>query len=202
MGFSLAASLDQKSVFVGGIRGDSAVLLKVNTTGEIEWTRTFDVVPGRQDFIYRVLVDQDGMIGVSGIAGTQLSGGTVFVFRYDPDNNTMLWAKELISTSTNFNLGMIEKGPGGNYLVTNNPSAPNNAELVELDKNTGQVVTSFSRHYDLGSSESIYDMQYYNDKIYCACRFTDGGTVAEMRNTLLRLNPTDGTAEWLSLIHI
>ena len=70
MGFSLAASRDQKSVFVGGIRGDSAVLLKVNTTGEIEWTRTFDVVPGRQDFIYRVLVDQDGMIGVSGIAGT------------------------------------------------------------------------------------------------------------------------------------
>lgn len=201
MGFSLAASLDQKSVFVGGIRGDSAVLLKVNTTGEIEWTRTFDVVPGKQDFIYKVLVDQDGMIGVSGIAGTQLNGGTVFVFRYHPDNNTILWAKELISTSTNFNLGMIEMGPGGNYLVTNNPTAPNNAELVELDKNNGQVVTSFSRHYDLGSSESIYDMEYYNDKIYCSCRFTDGGSVAEMRNTLLKLNPTNGAPEWMKLGH-
>jgi gliding motility-associated-like protein len=201
MGFSLAASLDQKSVFVGGIRGDSAVLLKVNTTGEIEWTRTFDVVPGRQDFIYRVLVDQDGMIGVSGIAGTQLSGGTVFVFRYDPENNMILWARELISNSTNFNLGMIEKGPGGNYLVTNNPTSPNNAELVELDKNTGQVVTSFSRHYGLGSSESIYDMEYYNNKIYCACRFTDGGSLAEMRNTLLRLDPADGSADWMKLGH-
>ncbi len=201
MGFSLASSLDQKSVFVGGIRGDSAVLLKVNTTGEIEWTRAFDVVPGKQDFIYKVLVDQDGMIGVSGIAGTQLTGGTVFIFRYDPDNDTMLWAKELISTSTNFNLGIIEKGPGGNYLVTNNPSSPNNAELVELDKTTGEVVTSFAKHYDLGSSESIYDMVYYTDKIYSSCRFTDGGTLAEMRNTLLRLNPTDGSVEWMKLGH-
>lgn len=201
MGFSLAASLDKKSIYVGGIKGDSAVLLKVNTSGEIQWTRTFDVVPGRQDFIYKVLVDQDGMIGVSGIAGTQLSGGTVFAFRYDPDNNIILWAQELISTSTNFNLGMIEKGPGGNYLVTNNPSSPNNAELVELDKNTGQVVTSFSRHYNLGSSETIYDMEYYDDKIYGACRFTDGGTVAEMRNTLMRLDPTDGSVEWMKLGH-
>ena len=200
-GYSLSASLDQQSVYVGGIKRDSAVILNVSTSGEVIWTRTFDVVPGKPDHIYRVLTDADGMIGVSGIAGSQQTGGTIFVFRYDPSLNEVLWAKELLISGSNFNLGMIEIGPGGNYLVTNNPVSPNVAELVELDKSNGQVINTFSKRYDLGSSETVYDLVYHNGQLYGSGRFSDGGSTAEMRNTLLRLDPANGSVGWMKLGH-
>lgn len=198
-GYSLAASLDQKSVYLGGIKNDSAVILKIRTSGEVDWTRTFDIVKNKPDHIYRILVDSEGMIAVSGIAGSQSSGGTVFVFRYDPEINIVLWAKEYISNSTNFNLGMIEIGPGGDYLVTDNPTAPNNAELMKIDRNTGDVIPQFSKHFNLGSSESVYDIVYHNGMLYGSGRFSDGGTTDEMRTTLLKMNPDDGTPAWVKL---
>jgi hypothetical protein len=163
----------------------------MSSLGVLEWSRTFDIVPNEPDIIFRILVDSEGMIGVSGIAGSQNGGGTVFVFRYNPFSNTVLWAVELISTSVNYNMGMIQLGPGGNYLVTNNPTAPNVAELVMLNRVTGAIIPAFSKHYDLGSSETMYDMVLDGGSLYAAGRFTDGGGQAQMRNTVLKLNPSN-----------
>ncbi len=200
-GYSLTASPDGKYIYVGGIRKDSAIIIKVSISGDIQWTRSFNVVPGREDHIHRLFVDADGMLGVAGTAGTQTNGGTIFAFRYDPENNKVLWANEYISTSNNYSLGMIEKSPGGNYLMTNNPQNPNVAELIELDKNNGNILSGFSKHYDLGSSESIYDFAFHNGMMYASGRFTDGGSVSEMRNTLIKMDPTNGDILWMKLGH-
>jgi outer membrane protein assembly factor BamB len=201
-GYSLALSNDKQFLYAGGLKSDSAIILKLNLTGKIIWTRSFDVVPNKKDFIYRILVDSDGMLGVSGIAGSQTSGGSIFTFRYDPDANKILWSKELTGNSLNFNLGMIELGPGGNYLVSNNPSSPNVAELVELDRTNGSLISGFSKQYDLGSSETFFDMEYYKGDLYVVGRFSDGGTISEMRNTLAKMNPTNGNIIWSKLGHL
>jgi len=200
-GYSLTASPDGQFVYVGGIKKDSALILKLSMDGHLEWSRTFDIVHGRQDHIHKLFVDAEGMLGVAGTAGSQTGGGTVFVMRYNPETNTILWANEYISTSINFCLGMIEKPSGGNYLLSNNPSDPNVAELVELDKTNGAVVTAFSKHYEMGTSEAFYDFTWNNGMLYATGRFSDGGSVAEMRNTLARIDPTDGSIDWMKLGH-
>lgn len=200
-GYSLAAAPDGQSVYVGGIKKDSAVILKVNVSGAIVWARTFDIVPGKQDHIHKLFVDAEGMIAIAGTAGTQTGGGNVFAMRYNPETNTVLWANEYVSTSTNYCLGMIEKQSGGNYLMSNNPTSPNVAELIELDRTTGSVITDFSLHYDMGSSEAFYDFTWHNGLLYACGRFSDGGSVAEMRNTLARINTTNGSIDWMKLGH-
>ncbi len=200
-GYSLASSPDGAYIYLGGIKNDSALILKMSFEGVVQWTRTFDIVPGREDHIHKLLVDAEGMIGVAGTAGSQTNGGTVFAFRYNPDSNIILWAKEYISTSTNYCLGMVEATPGGNYLMSNNPSSPNVAELIMLDRSTGNISSGFSKHYDLGTSESIFDFDYHSGFLYATGRFSDGGSVAEMRNTILKIDPNNGTIEWMRLGH-
>jgi gliding motility-associated-like protein len=200
-GYSLTAAPDGQSIYVGGIKKDSAVILKISVSGTVAWSRTFDIVPGKQDHIHKLFVDTEGMIAVAGTAGTQTGGGTVFAMRYNPVTNTVLWANEYVSTSTNFCLGMIEKQSGGNYLMSNNPSNPNVAELIELDKTSGAVITGFSKQYDMGSSEAFYDFTWNNGMLYACGRFSDGGSVAEMRNTLARINTTNGSIDWMKLGH-
>jgi gliding motility-associated-like protein len=200
-GYSLTASPDGKYIYVGGIKKDSAVIIKVSVSGQLEWTRTFDVVPGKQDHIHRLFMDSEGMIGVAGTAGTQTSGGSVFAFRYNPDANTIQWTRQYVSSGNNYCLGMIELQSGGNYLLSTNPQSPNVAELVELERTTGDIVAAFSKQYDMGSSEAFYDFTWNNGMLYACGRFSDGGTVAEMRNTLARINTTNGTIDWMKLGH-
>jgi gliding motility-associated-like protein len=200
-GYSLTDSPDGKYIYVGGIKKDSALIIKVSVSGSIQWTRTFDIVPGKADHIHRLFVDSDGMIAGAGTSGSQVSGGTIFAFRYNPETNVILWANEYVSTSNNYCQGMIEINPGGHYLLSDNPSSPNVAELIALERTTGKVVTGFSKHYDLGSSESIFDFATHNGYLYANGRFSDGGSVAEMRNTLLKIDPDNGNVEWMKLGH-
>ncbi|MFZ1677245.1 MAG: hypothetical protein WBP41_21325 [Saprospiraceae bacterium] len=200
-GYSVAASESEKILYVGGIKNDSLLLLKVNSNGNIEWARTFDVVKGKADHINGMFVDSDGMLGIAGTAGSLINGGSAFALRYNPQSNTILWSEVFTSTSLSFCSGIIEMGAGGNYLLSSNPTDPNDAELIELDRNTGVINTNFSKHYDLGSSETIQDMVYDDGMLYACGRFTDGDGLAKMRNTLMKINPSDGLPVWVTLGH-
>lgn len=200
-GYNIAISKKENVLYVGGLKNDSAVIIRMQAGGEIDWTRTFKIVEGHPNRINGMFVDADGMIGVAGTAGTETAGGNVFIFRYNPNTNSLLWSFELESTSASFCSGMIEMGVGGNYLLANNPTVPNDAELIEFDKGTGDIVSQFSKHYDLGSSETIFDLVFHNGALYGAARFTDGGGLSKMRNTLLKINPDDGSIDWITLGH-
>ncbi|HEX5112434.1 MAG TPA: gliding motility-associated C-terminal domain-containing protein [Saprospiraceae bacterium] len=200
-GFCITSSPDQKSIYLGGLRGDSALVLKIDPSGELDWTRSFSFVPGVPNHIYGIIVDSDGKVVISGFAGQQLNGGTIFIARYDADLNKILWAKKLTGGSDNFNLGLIEMGAGGDYLLSNNPVSPNVAELIRIERLTGSTVNGFRKQYDLGSSETICDLIIVNGRLFGCGRFSDGGSVNEMRNTLLEFNPNNGNVLWMKLGH-
>lgn len=200
-GFCIASSPDQKSIYLGGIRGDSALVLKIDPSGQLDWTRSFAFVPGVPNHIYGIIVDSEGKVVISGFAGQQLNGGTIFIARYDPDLNKILWAKKLTGGSDNFNLGLIEMEAGGDYLISNNPVSPNVAELIRIERQTGNTVSGFRKRYDLGSSETICDLIMVNGRLFGCGRFSDGGSVNEMRNTLFEFNPSNGNVLWMKLGH-
>jgi hypothetical protein len=95
-GYSLAPRRENDGFYLGGLLNDSAMLIRYDLQGKIIWSRTFDIVPDLADHISAVLLDSDGMLAVSGTAGEidNVEGGPIFVFRYDPDNNQVLWTKE------------------------------------------------------------------------------------------------------------
>ncbi|HZV45266.1 MAG TPA: gliding motility-associated C-terminal domain-containing protein [Saprospiraceae bacterium] len=200
-GFCITSSPDQQSIYLGGIRGDSALVLKIDPSGRLDWTRSFAFVPGVPNQIYGIIVDSEGKVVISGFAGQPLNGGTIFIARYDADNNKILWAKKLTAGSDNFNLGLIELGAGGDYLISNNPVSPNVAELIRIERLTGKIVNNFSKQYDLGSSETICDLTLVNGRLFGCGRFSDGGSVNEMRNTLFEFDINNGNVIWMKLGH-
>ncbi|MFZ1677246.1 MAG: gliding motility-associated C-terminal domain-containing protein [Saprospiraceae bacterium] len=206
-GYSLAATSGNDGVYVAGVKGDSILIAKVNLSGIVEWARTFDIVPGQDDNVTSILVDSEGMITVSGTGGIPGASGTVvFVFRFNPNNQQILWAKTYFSTPGNYNFGVIQKGAGGNYLEAGDffdgPNSNNDNELLEINKNTGALVPGFAKRYDLGSSEGFADMVFYQNFIYGCGRYTDGPSQADMRHTLAKHNANDGTQVWVKMGHV
>src|SRR5687767_5851014 len=125
-GKSIAATPGNDGIYVAGSKDDSTLILRVNLEGVVVWSRTMDIVPNDEEHISALIVDSEGMLGLSGIGGDLGTGGSVFAFRYNPTSHQILWLYEYLTFIRNYNSTLIEKGNGGNYLMSNNPHDSNN----------------------------------------------------------------------------
>lgn len=200
-GYSLAFSPDKQFLYLGGLKQDSLVISKITLNGDLLWWTTFDVVEGLADHISTIFVDGEGMIGGCGIAGSPDAGGPTFLFRFDPLLQKMLWSK-VINNPVSFAFGMVEKSPGGNYLLCNNPQSPNDAELLEFDRNTGALVPAFSKKYHLGNAETVHNVQSHQGALYGVGRYTQGSGFGDMRHALTKFDLATGTPIWSRLSHV
>ena len=130
-GYSLAVDNANKIIYVGGSINDSTMLIKVNANGDILWARTFDARPGAIERIIAVILDSDGMICLAGMTDNS-AGGKAFLIRYNPEQQQILWAKEYQYQGNAYVFGLIEKEPGGNYLMSTNPLDVNDAEIAVI----------------------------------------------------------------------
>jgi hypothetical protein len=203
-GYSIAASVQEDVLYIGGLINDSVAIAKITPDGDVIWVRTFDIVPERSDHLRKILIDSEGMIVVSGVAGGFNALGTVFAFRYDPIQHQMLWAKQYISHNADYTFGFIEMTPGGDYLMTNNPhlTGHDDCQLIQLHRTTGNVVSSLSKNYHLGASDELNDLVIHQGQLFASGRFTDGPDNRDMRNTLTRINLTTGIPDWMILGHV
>ncbi len=199
-GYTLAIDEVNKVIYLGGAVNDSTLILKMNADGNILWARAFDVLPGEPERPYALILDSEGKLCLSGMTDIS-AGGKIFLLKYDPDLQQVLWAHQYVSKSKNYGFSLIEKGDGGNYLMSNNPFTSQDAELLEIDRATGQINTNFSKHYALGSSQTIWDLVLHEGALYATGRFTNGGATSRMRTMLSRLNPDDGIPSWIKLGH-
>ena len=199
-GNCLAIDPENKVIYAGGYTRDSTLLLKMDQDGNIIWSKSIDMLPGTQERVGGMVFDSEGMLCVAGMTDAP-EGGLVYLMRFNPQTETMLWANVYVSHSLNYGQGLIEKGPEGPYLMLNVPFDPQNAELLEIDRNTGMINPSFSKHYDYGSADSYHDLYYYEGSLYAVGRFTIGAAQSRMRTVLARLNGTDGQPDWVKLGH-
>lgn len=205
-GYSLASAEGSNKFYAAGLKNDSVLICLLFANGLVEWSRTFDIVPNIEDHVSTIIVDSDGMLGIAGTTGDWPSGGSVFAFRYNPLLHEILWSKQYFNTGNNFSLSLIQNGVGGNYILSNNPHYAGDpfidAELIEIDLISGNIVPIFSKKYHVGSAEEYVEIFHHSGFIYGAGRFTDGVSAAGMRNAITKINANDGTIIWSQSGHI
>jgi len=192
---------------IGGSKGDSAMITRLDPVGNIVWTRAFDPTFGAPDFIWALNFDSEGNVIGSGQTRDEPAGNVeCFVFKYNIPTNNILWVNELDLTDPAAEIyrTIFEKSPGGNYIVAGDVdldpgvAASNiNGIILEVNRNTGANL--WQRNYTLGNAESFQKALIYNNAIYVTGRYNFNATgTARWRPGITKLDLT-GAQQWSRL---
>jgi hypothetical protein len=204
-GTAITRSADNH-LFVAGRDGNRTFIQKMDASGVVIWTRTFQVSAFEPLTPSEIIFDSEGMLvgcGTQGQAG--FSRGTVF--RYNPNTNAMLWLQQISSNNPTMG-GILEKGPGGNFLVYQNTTLGNaekDIEIIELDRTTGQLNSSQAKRYEHISYDVLSKMIYHDGELYAcgtaAARHGNFNAVSG-RQLLARFDPNTLDPIWAHLNHL
>ncbi len=205
-GYCLVATPQKDGIYVAGTKNDSTLLVRFDLGGNVIWSKTFDIIPNVKETPASILLDSEGMLAVAGTALINAGNGAAYVFRYNPLNHTVLWSKRYKHSEADYASSIIQKGPGGNYILANSLSYPienhNDAEIFEIEKNTGAINTAFVKNFTLWGTEGISEIVYDGNFIYTTGRYKDKGPFTlEMRNTISKLDPASGNQVWVRMGH-
>ncbi|MCB0579385.1 MAG: PKD domain-containing protein, partial [Phaeodactylibacter sp.] len=197
-GATAIVSAGDGSFYIGGYLDEEAMIASVTAEGEMLWVRRFDFTD-RPDHIICLYLDSEGfLVGSSfGDDGTGPFGRGATAFRYDPENDQLLWVNyfnsrgtpdQVITNPANGNFFFI----GGDILTTGAGNA-DNANLAELDRNTGAVL--WRREFNRGTSDRFFSMVPVGNVLYCLGRYTFSSNFGKMRVTLAAFTG-NGNLEW------
>ena len=153
--------------------------------------------------ISEIIVDSEGLIvGAGRIVGNQFFSDKTLAFRFNPTAFQMLWVRQFDSNSATEG-GILEKTPGGNYLLYHNPDpmptgGAQKAEILELDRTTGQIVPAFANRYQHFQNQTLQSMVAYGGALY-ATGFADtviSGLGARRRVLITKLDASTGQVIW------
>lgn len=191
------------NLYITGMQQDSALITKMAPTGTILWSRTFDIQTGISDRISELIVDAEGMLVGCGHSGAAQPGISGFVFRYDPNTNTMLWLNRF-SQESPYVHGILERS-NGNYLLYDDPYEPtNDIRILEIARANGQILgnSPLSQKLNLGIADNFNSAVMHNGKIYAVGRYTNGGALGDARQGMSRIDQNSGNVEWSKIGHV
>lgn len=175
------------NLLIGGGRGNTSLLMLVTPGGDLLWSKTFDFTGG-DDFIFEMMLDSEGRLVATG--RDQLNAATTtFVFRYNLQTHTVLWAKTLPSSYSRWET-ILEKTAGGNYFLLG--MVDDNNMFVEMNRTNGNVV--LMKPFDYGQTDFFLTGKVHNGAIYSAGLQRNGGLDA-IRASMTKLSLT-GTELW------
>ncbi|MBL7804083.1 MAG: gliding motility-associated C-terminal domain-containing protein [Saprospiraceae bacterium] len=190
-GNNLIASSDG-NFYLNGYRLDSTQLMKMTPDGVLLWSRSFKFTSGAEERVSQFFEDSDGnLVGCGFFFQNSIING--FTFKYNPASDQILWAFENPGNPQTAYLGILEKSPGGNYLTINSyhdspsPGSFDDANLVEINRNTGQF-SGLKWAYSYGTSEGFIEAQIHNGSLFTVGRYTYGGSYEGMRGALSRFD--------------
>lgn len=101
-GQTIIASPDG-NFFLGGYRGDSALVMKVDPSGEPVWAKTFKTTATYKDIVFQLAISPDGFL--LGCGGTMTTASNpyrgLFYFKFDAAGN-VIWIKHSSDTRSLF----------------------------------------------------------------------------------------------------
>ena len=190
--------------YMSGNRGDSLLLIKMNSDGDLLWQRSFLMSSLGANHIQDMIVDSEGYLLGCGYA---ISGADreAFIFRYNPNVNLFDWIQ--IQNQQNLsvsNYDISEIAAGDDFIVNGysyNHPAPGlgcDGYLYRIDRNTG-AISSLNQNYNLGSCETFMDAQVYNGFLYVSGRYNaSGGGTNKMRSATSKFD-LNGNEVWSRL---
>lgn len=169
-------------LFVSGSSNDSTLLMKLSADGAVIWQVALAPAAYGQPVITQLIEDSDGFIvgcGVSFNGGAGLFNG--FTFKFNPFTLQLVWAHTNPSQPQTNYMALVEKSPGGNYIVFNSwhdsppPGSFDDLNWIEISRNTG-AFTNNKFAYSLGTSESAQEARVFNGQVYTSGRYTFVGS--------------------------
>jgi len=191
------------NIYVAGSKANGYAIGKMTPEGDMLWLRNFTGTIQDRVFVTEIIVDSEGMIAGCGNRRGG-AGNETIVFRYNPVTNQMLWEQRLgVNNATEG--GILEKNPGGNYLIYHSPSIPplayRNAEVLELNRTTGQILPAFAKRYAQYKQQVFAGMVQHENALY-ATGYTDSllpGNFAVRRMVVTKLDAGTGNVLWTRL---
>lgn len=162
--------IDQKRMILVGYKEDSTVIMILDPDGNVMQSRTFKFTyPGHFERVRGVLIDHEGKLVCAGRSDPSRTH-TGFVFRYDFDNDVMLWSR-VWDDNGSTGRTVLEPKPG--RIVVLGAVWGNNTYddglIRELDLYTGMVVKQYN--YYLATSEAFFESVLFNNKLYTVGRY-------------------------------
>ncbi len=182
--FSIVQAPDD-DLLIGGFHGNASMIAKIKPSGEIVWTRTFDLTSG-DDFVFKMMLDSDNNLLVTG--RDVLNSNTLsYVFKYDWQNDQILWTKLIpLPSYTRLEI-LLEKSPGGNYLVLG--MANLNDLFLEFDRNNGALLNTSS--FNVGDTDHFLGAAIHNNQVYAVGAQRTGG-LGTIRGSMTKLDINTG----------
>lgn len=198
---SVVAAALGGNLWLGGQKDEQVLIAKLSPGGKILERHKVGFTGPGLDFENLVDLFEDGdgkLVGCGNFENDNAGRG--FVFRYDPAARKMMWS-QIINSGVNFLYGITELGPGGDFVLYGNPHtiAGNDAELLRLDRNTGQIVPGKAKRFGIGTSDNINQAVYHNGALYTCGRFTNDGNFSNpgrRRNALCKIDTATLEPVW------
>ncbi|HMX39048.1 MAG TPA: HYR domain-containing protein [Saprospiraceae bacterium] len=168
----------------------AAKLIKIKPDGTL-----LDRVSFTAGNIVSLIVDSDGML--VGAGNTEDIFGIGFVFRYNPATRALLWFNELESLSTGIFCTIMERGPGGDFVVAST-GVFGSSDVLSIARNTGELMYERSNTYSYGFYNGINSALLYKGYLYTTGMEEVNGE-GRIRTSLSKIDTATGIDVWTYL---
>ncbi|MCK6694808.1 MAG: hypothetical protein L6Q97_22240, partial [Thermoanaerobaculia bacterium] len=150
-----------------------------------------------------IIEDSEGKLVFCGTEGGSPSNRQAIVVRYDPAADQVLWYRAYPGHHSVAS-GMVEKAPGGNYILRSNSQQfidgmlKTRTELLELERTTGAVNPGFAMRYLGEPNIRLESMAMSGNSLYAAGSW-QSGPQQPVLPVFAKISATDGQPEWLQL---
>ncbi len=198
-------------LFVAGYYDNESLIMKMTAFGELIWARKFDFVSGFDRLNY-IFLDSDNYLVGCGHNSSNENNPQGFVFKYDYQNDNLLWNIRL-NNGTRVRT-VLEPDPGGDYVLvggmSNSPNPGNEDDLflLAIDRSTGNISGNLSNQFSYNTIDNPVSGIVYENAIYAVGRYTTSNSTTGNRGSiskfdlngnhifsrLLNFNPSGGSA--------
>ncbi|MEM7035854.1 MAG: T9SS type A sorting domain-containing protein [Bacteroidota bacterium] len=183
--------------FVASYRDSNAVVLKMDRSGHFLWQQEFDFsAPPLVDRIHDLMVDGHYLVGC-GISSGSLTENRAFVFKYDLQQDAMVW--QWLATEASRAAQVIKHPVSGDYLICGSKYSMNGTTadgwMTEIDQTTGSAL-GFNASYSLPGLVNFNNTVVHGDYIYTAYRFSQSPAAFDFRGSVAKFNLATKAQEW------